>query len=148
MDPGLGAVGLDSALEAGRQAGVDLVVPTAADAPARGAVGGEDFAGDGVGGGGGPAAGFKVEGAEVAGGVVFDFHEAVVVDGGGAGDDADNGGGYFLPCIQFLGARRGAQFEEPGPERVNVKGFAVELGLDGGLALSRCQLFIIQFRSC
>ncbi len=89
----------DGALVSGRQARVDLVVPPAADAPARVPRSVLHFAGDLEGGAGFPAAGFEVHGTGFAGGVVFDFHDAVVVDGRGAGDDADDGGGYFFPGV-------------------------------------------------
>jgi hypothetical protein len=47
--------------------------------------------------------------------VVFDFHEAVVVHGGVARDDADDGGRDFFPRVEFFFAAggRGAQAEEP-----------------------------------
>ena len=48
MDTGFGGVGLDSALETWRQAGVDLVVPAAANTPAGFTVGGKHFAADGI----------------------------------------------------------------------------------------------------
>ena len=69
--------------------------------------------------------------------MVFDFHEAVIVNGGRAGDDANDGGGDFFPGVEFFPTRQGAQFEKPGPERVDVEGFAVEFGLYSGFALSR-----------
>jgi len=69
--------------------------------------------------------------------VICDFHGAVVVDGGRAGDDADDGGGDFLPSVEFFGAAvRGTKAEEPGPEGVDVEGFAVEFGADGGFTLT------------
>lgn len=117
--------------ETGGEAGVDLVVPAAAHTPAGFPVFADDFADDLVGGGGFPAAGLEVEGAEFAGGVVFDFHGAVVVDGGGARDDTDNGAGDFFPGVEFFAAGGGTEFEEPGAEGVDVEGFAVEFGFDG-----------------
>ena len=88
---GVGGVSEDGVLEAWGEARVDFVVPAATDGPAGFAVFGHDFSGNLVGGRGFPAAGFEVEGADFAGGVVFDFHGAIVVNGGGAGDDADDG---------------------------------------------------------
>ena len=108
MDTGFSGVRLDGALEAGCQAGIDLVIPVAADAPAGFAVGGEDFAADGIGGRCGPATGFEVECADFASGVVFDFHDAVVVNGGRTGDDANDGGGDFLPSVEFFAAGQGS----------------------------------------
>ncbi len=67
--------------------------------------------------------------------MICDEHGAVVVDGGVAGDDADNGGGYFFPGVEFLAARRGPELEEPGPEGVNVEGFAVKFGLYSGFTI-------------
>ena len=60
--------------------------------------------------------------------MVLDFHGAVVVNGGGAGDDADDGGGDLFPGVEFLTTGGGAEFEEPGAERVDVEGLAIEFG--------------------
>ena len=118
----------DGVFEAGGEARVDFVVPAAADGPAGFAVFGHYFPRDLVGGRGFPAAGFEVEGADFAGGVVFDFHGAIVVNGGGAGYDANNGGGDLFPGVEFFTTSRRAEFEEPGAERVDVEGLAVEFG--------------------
>jgi len=115
-------------LKPGGQARVDFVVPAAADAPARLALGIGHFPGDLVSGGSFPAAGLEIQGAGFVGGVVCDFHGAVVVHGGVAGDDADDGGGYFLPCVEFFPAGGGAEFEEPGSQRVYIERLAVEFG--------------------
>ena len=105
----------DGVFKPGGEASVDFVVPAAADTPAGFPIRGHYFAAYLIGGGGFPAAGFEIEGAGFAGGVIFDFHGAVVVDCGGAGDDADDGGGYFFPGVELLAAVGGAEFEEPGP---------------------------------
>jgi hypothetical protein len=55
-----------------------------------------------VGGAGFPAAGLEVESANFAGGVVLDFHGAVVVDGGGASDDADDRRGNLFPGVELF----------------------------------------------
>lgn len=128
FDFGISGVSKDGVLEARGEARVDFVVPAAADGPAGFAVFGHDFSGDLIGGRGFPAAGFEVEGADFAGGVVFDFHGAIVVNGGGAGDDADDGGGDLFPGVEFFTASGGAEFEEPGAEGVDVEGLAVEFG--------------------
>ena len=125
---GIGGVSEDGVFEAGGEAGVDFVVPAAADGPAGFAVSGHDLSGDLVGGRGFPAAGFEVEGADFAGGVVFDLHGAIVVNGGGAGDDADDGGGDFFPGVKLFTTSGWAEFEEPGAEGVDVEGLAVEFG--------------------
>jgi hypothetical protein len=125
----------DVCFVAGRVAGVDLVVPAAADGPRGEPVFADDFAADLVGGGGFPAFGFEVEDAGLAGGPVFDFHGAVVVDGWVAGDDADDGGCDFLPGVEFLTATSRAEAKEPGTEWVELEGLAVELGLDSRLAV-------------
>ena len=125
---GIGRVGEDGVFEAGGEAGVDFVVPAAADGPAGFAVFGHDFSRDLVGGRGFPAAGFEVEGADFACGVIFDFHGAIVVNGGGAGDDANDGGGDLFPGVEFFTTGGGAEFEEPGAERVDVEGLAIEFG--------------------
>lgn len=99
----------DGVLERGRdrpfvargEAGVDLVVPAPRDAPPGLAVAVHDFAAHLVGGAGFPAAGLEVQGADFAGGVVADFHGAVVVDGRVAGDDADDGRGNLFPGVEF-----------------------------------------------
>ena len=125
---GVGRVCEDGVFEAWGEAGVDFVVPAATDGPTGFAVFGHDLSGDLVGGRGFPAAGFEVEGADFAGGMVFDFHGAIVVNGGGAGDDADNGGGDLFPRVEFFTTGGGAEFEEPGAEGVDVEGLAVEFG--------------------
>lgn len=81
-----------------------------------------------IGGRGFPAAGFEVEGANFASGVVFDFHGAVVVHGRRAGDDADDGGGDFFPGVEFFTTSGGAKLEEPRAKGVNVEGLAIEFG--------------------
>lgn len=67
--------------------------------------------------------------------MVSDEHRAVVVDARVAGNNTDDGGGYFFPGVEFLAARRGPELEEPGPEGVNVEGFAVKFGLYGGFTV-------------
>ncbi len=67
--------------------------------------------------------------------MVLDNHGAVVVDGWVAGDDADDGRGYFFPGVQFFSTRNGPELEEPGSEGVDVEGLAVEFGLYGGFAI-------------
>ena len=131
--------GRDGPVVAGGQACVDLVVPAPGEAPAGAAVAVEDAAADLVGGGGFPAARLEVEGADFAGGVVADFHGAVVVDGRVAGDDADDGGGHLFPGVEFFGGgiwSSGPEAQEPGAERVNVKGLAVEFGFNGRFTLN------------
>lgn len=123
---GVGGVSEDGIFEAGGEAGVDFVVPAAADGPAGFAVFGHYFPRDLVGGRGFPAAGFEVEGADFAGGVVFDFHGAIVVHGGGAGDDTDDGGGDFFPGVEFFTAGGGTEFEKPRAKGVDVEGLAVK----------------------
>lgn len=115
--------------EARGETGVDFVVPAAAHAPSGFAVFANHFPRHLVGGGGFPAPGFEIEVACFASGVVSDFHGAVIVNGGGAGDDADDGAGHFFPCVEFFAAGSRAQFEKPGTEGVDVEGFTVELGL-------------------
>lgn len=125
---GIGGVSEDGIFEAGGEAGVDFVIPAAADRPAGFAVFGHDFSGDLISGRGFPAAGFEVEGADFAGGVVFYFHGAVVVNGGRASDDANDGGSNFFPGVEFFITGGGAEFEEPGAEGIDVEGLAVEFG--------------------
>ena len=125
----------DVGFVAGGVAGVDLVVPAAADGPRGEAVFADDLAADLVSGGGFPAFGFEVEDAGFAGGPVLDFHGAVVVDGWVAGDDADDGGRDLLPGVEFLATTSGAEAKEPGAKWVELEGLAVELGLDGGFAI-------------
>jgi len=91
----------------------------------------DDFTGDAIRGAGFPAPLLEVEDADVFGGVICDFHGAVVVDGGRAGDDADDGGGDLLPGVEFFGAAvGGTETKEPGSEGVDVEGLAVEFGTD------------------
>jgi len=78
----------------------------------------------------------EVEDADVAGGVVADFHGAVVVDCRVAGDDADDGGGDLFPGVELRRATAaGTETKEPGAEGVDFEGFAVEFGLYCGFAL-------------
>ena len=67
--------------------------------------------------------------------MVLNEHRPVVVNRRVAGDDADDGGRNFLPGVEFLTARGWAELQEPGAQRVDVEGFAVEFGLDGGFAV-------------
>ena len=106
---------------------VNLVVPAAAHAPSRFTVFAHDFPRDLIGGGGFPATGFEVKGADFASGVVFDFHGSVIVDGGRACDDADDGAGDFLPRVEFFAAGSGTELEEPGAKGVDVERFTIEL---------------------
>ena len=126
-----GAGGQVGIFETWGQPGVDLVVPAATDTPARFAVFGHHFAADLIGRGGFPAARLEVEGAGFAGGVVFYFHRAVVVYSGRTGDDADDRRSHFLPGVEFLTTSGWAELEEPCTKGVDIKGFAVEFGLDG-----------------
>lgn len=125
---GVGGVSKDGVFEAGGEARVDFVVPAAADGPAGFTVFGHDFARDLVGGRGFPAAGFELEGADFASSVVFYFHGTVVVNGRGAGYDANNGGGDLFPGIEFFTTSGRAEFKKPGAERVDVEGLAIEFG--------------------
>ena len=45
---------------------------------------------------------FEVEYTRLARRPVFDLHGSIVVDDGVAGDDADDGGGDLLPCVEFF----------------------------------------------
>lgn len=88
-----------------------------------------------IGGGGFPAAGLEVEGADFARGPILDFHRAVIIDGGGAGDDTNDRGGYFLPSVKFFVAGGWTEFKEPCAKWIDVERFAVEFGLNCGFAL-------------
>lgn len=122
-------------LEAGRQACVDLVVPATADAPSRFPVLADHLARHLVGRRCLPPARLEVQRARFARGPISDLHGPVVIDGGGAGDDADDGAGDFLPRVELLAAGCGAEFEKPGAEWVDIEGFAVEFGFDGRFTL-------------
>jgi hypothetical protein len=124
-----GGVGLEG------RPGEDFVVPAPADGPACDACSVDDLAADLVRRRGLPAARFEVEVGCFAGFPVLDFHGPVVVDGGVAGDDADDRRRDFFPGVQFFFAVDGAQLAEPGAEQVDVEGFAVELGLERRFAL-------------
>jgi hypothetical protein len=75
--------------------------------------------------------------------VVADFHGSIIVDDWVARDDTDDRRGNFLPRVEFLLATSGcgAKTQKPGAERVDVKGLAVELGLD-------CRLALESFSTC
>lgn len=118
----------DGVFEAGGEARVDFVVPAAADGPAGFAILSHYFSRNLVGGRGFPAAGFEVEGADFASGVVFDFHGAVVVNCRGAGDDADDGGGDLFPGVEFFTTSGGTELEKPRAKGIDVEGLAVEFG--------------------
>lgn len=70
-----------------------------------------------------PPAGLEVHEADFPGGVVFDLHGAVVVDGRVAGYYADDGGGDFLPSVSFgrAGGGKRVKAEEPGAQGVDVE---------------------------
>ena len=125
----------DVGFVAGSVASVELVVPAAANGPRGVTVFADDFAADLMGGGSFPALGFEVKDAGLAGCPVLDFHGAVVVDSWVTGDDANDGGCDLLPGIELFTTTSGAEAKEPGTKWVEFKGLAIELGLDGRLAI-------------
>ena len=115
--------------------GEDLAVPFSANAPADFPFLAKNLAADMVCGTFRPAPGFEIQDAELSGGVILDFHRPVVVDGWVAGNDADDGGGDFLPGIEFYAACQGAKAQKPGAKGIDVEGFAIKFRLDRGFAL-------------
>ena len=116
-------------------AGIELVIPTTADAPSWCPILIHGLASYLICGRGLPAPWFEVEVANLTCSPVFDFHQPVIVKCGIAGDDADNRRGHLLPGIELLSTRHGPQLQEPCPKKVDVERFPVELGFESRLAL-------------
>ncbi len=106
-----------------RQARKHLAVPFAADTPLDLAIFTQYFPGNMISGALAPTAGLEIHEAHFTGGVVFDLHRAVIIDGRVAGDDADDGGGDFLPCVSFgrAGGGERVKAKEPGAQGVDVE---------------------------
>ena len=82
--------------------------------------------------------------------MVLDLHQAVVVDGGVASNDTDDGRGDLLPGVEFFLAAGGGgtKAKEPGTERVNVERLAVEFRLYRRFALTLLAFpFVTDFKS-
>jgi len=124
--PGFGLLG--RCFVARRETRVDLVVPAASNTEAGLAIFIIHATRDLVCRGGFPAAGFEVKDTDFTCGPILDLHRPVVIYCGRAGDDANDRGRHLFPGVKFFfAAGRRAKFEEPGSERVDVEGPAVEL---------------------